>query len=87
MKYSELVFCVGAKAVCKAIEAGATHLAVDYDGSVYAFKKSPTNIGSTDAIGWLRSTALGAKAVGFVGSTNLTHGNWRELVIEIPGLQ
>lgn len=87
MNYSELVLCIGAKAVRKAIEGGATHFSVDYDGSVYAFKMRPTNSGSTDSIGWLRSTNLGAKTVGFVGSTNLTHENWRELVIEIPGLQ
>lgn len=76
-----------------AIQGGATHIAIDGNGDVFAFKMRPRhclpdNDDAKDYLGeWLRgSERYGhiARTVCFLGNTGREHKNWRELCFQIP---
>ena len=76
-----------------AIQGGATHIAIDGNGDVFAFKmrprpRLPDDDDANDYLGeWLRgSEQYGhiARTVCFLGNTSLEHRNWRELCFQIP---
>lgn len=76
-----------------AIQGGATHIAIDGNGDVFAFKMSPRHClpdddDAKDYLGeWLRgSEQYGhiARTVCFLGNTGREHRNWRELCFQIP---
>lgn len=76
-----------------AIQGGATHIAIDGNGDVFAFKmrprhRLPKDDGANDYLGeWLRgSEQYGhiARTVCFLGNTGREHRNWRELCFQIP---
>ncbi|AXN53836.1 hypothetical protein HOU82_gp01 [Klebsiella phage TSK1] len=76
-----------------AIQGGATHIAIDGNGDVFAFKMRPRpclpdDDDANDYLGeWLRgSEQYGhiARTVCFLGNTGLEHRNWRELCFQIP---
>ena len=76
-----------------AIQGGATHIAIDGNGDVFAFKMRPRhclpdNDDAKDYLGeWLRgSERYGhiARTVCFLGNTGREHRNWRELCFQIP---
>lgn len=76
-----------------AIQGGATHIAIDGNGDVFAFKMRPRHClpdddDAKDYLGeWLRgSEQYGhiARTVCFLGSTGREHRNWRELCFQIP---
>ena len=75
-----------------AIQGGATHIAIDGNGDVFAFKMRPRpympdDDDANDYLGeWLRgSEQYGdiARAVCFLGNTGREHTNWRELCFQI----
>ncbi|UNA05239.1 hypothetical protein [Klebsiella phage vB_KvaS_F2M1D] len=76
-----------------AIQGGATHIAIDGNGDVFAFKMRPRHYlpdddDAKDYLGeWLRgSERYGhiARTVCFLGNTGREHTNWRELCFQIP---
>lgn len=76
-----------------AIQGGATHIAIDGNGDVFAFKMRPRpylpdDDDANDYLGeWLRgSEQYGhiARTVCFLGNTGREHRNWRELCFQIP---
>ena len=76
-----------------AIQGGATHIAIDGNGDVFAFKMRPRHClpkddDENDYLGeWLRgSEQYGhiARTVCFLGNTGREHRNWRELCFQIP---
>lgn len=76
-----------------AIQGGATHIAIDGNGDVFAFKMRPRHYlpkddDANDYLGeWLRgSEQYGhiARTVCFLGNTGREHTNWRELCYRIP---
>lgn len=76
-----------------AIQGGATHIAIDGNGDVFAFKMRPRpylpdDYDASDYLGeWLRgSEQYGhiARTVCFLGNTGREHRNWRELCFQIP---
>lgn len=76
-----------------AIQGGATHIAIDGNGDVFAFKMRPRHFlpkddDAKDYLGeWLRgSEQYGhiARTVCFLGNTGREHRNWRELCFQIP---
>lgn len=76
-----------------AIQGGATHIAIDGNGDVFAFKMRPRHClpdgdDAKDYMGeWLRgSERYGhiARTVCFLGNTGREHTNWRELCYRIP---
>lgn len=76
-----------------AIQGGATHIAIDGNGDVFAFKMRPRHClpkddDAKDCLGeWLRgSEQYGhiARTVCFLGNTGREHRNWRELCFQIP---
>ncbi|WDQ26543.1 hypothetical protein phiKPNHS32_00003 [Klebsiella phage phi_KPN_HS3] len=76
-----------------AIQGGATHIAIDGNGDVFAFKMRPRHClpkddDAKDYLGeWLRgSEQYGhiARTVCFLGNTGREHTNWRELCYQIP---
>ena len=76
-----------------AIQGGATHIAIDGNGDVFAFKMRPRHYlpkddDAKDYLGeWLRgSEQYGhiARTVCFLGNTGREHSNWRELCFQIP---
>lgn len=76
-----------------AIQGGATHIAIDGNGDVFAFKMRPRpylpdDDDASDYLGeWLRgSEQYGhiARTVCFLGNTGREHRNWRELCFQIP---
>lgn len=76
-----------------AIQVGATHIAIDGNGDVFAFKMRPRHClpkddDAKDYLGeWLRgSEQYGhiARTVCFLGNTGREHRNWRELCFQIP---
>lgn len=76
-----------------AIQGGATHIAIDGNGDVFAFKMRPRHClpdddDASDYLGeWLRgSEQYGhiARTVCFLGNTGREHRNWRELCFQIP---
>lgn len=76
-----------------AIQGGATHIAIDGNGDVFAFKMRPRHClpkddDAKDYLGeWLRgSEQYGhiARTVCFLGNTGREHRNWRELCFQIP---
>jgi len=76
-----------------AIQGGATHIAIDGNGDVFAFKMRPRHClpkddDAKDYLGeWLRgSEQYGhiARTVFFLGNTGREHRNWRELCFQIP---
>lgn len=76
-----------------AIQGGATHIAIDGNGDVLAFKMRPRHClpddgDANDYLGeWLRgSEQYGhiARTVCFLGNTGREHRNWRELCFQIP---
>lgn len=76
-----------------AIQGGATHIAIDGNGDVFAFKMRPRHClpkddDAKDYLGeWLRgSEQYGhiARTVCFLGNTGREHRNWRELCFHIP---
>lgn len=76
-----------------AIQGGATHIAIDGNGDVFAFKMRPRHYlpkdgDAKDYLGeWLRgSERYGhiARTVCFLGNTGREHTNWRELCYRIP---
>lgn len=76
-----------------AIQGGATHIAIDGNGDVFAFKMRPRHClpkddDAKDYLGeWLRgSEQYGhiARTVCFLGNTGREHRNWRELCFKIP---
>lgn len=76
-----------------AIQGGATHIAIDGNGDVFAFKMRPRHClpdddDANDYLGeWLRgSEQYGhiARTVCFLGNTGREHTNWRELCYLIP---
>ncbi|QYC51471.1 hypothetical protein KpP1_062 [Klebsiella phage P1] len=76
-----------------AIQGGATHIAIDGNGDVFAFKMRPRHClpkddDAKDFLGeWLRgSEQYGhfARTVCFLGNTGREHRNWRELCFQIP---
>ena len=76
-----------------AIHGGATHIAIDGNGDVFAFKMRPRHClpdddDAKDYLGeWLRgSERYGhiARTVCFLGNTGREHTNWRELCYRIP---
>lgn len=76
-----------------AINGGATHIAIDGNGDVFAFKMRPRHClpkddDAKDYLGeWLRgSEQYGhiARTVCFLGNTGREHRNWRELCFQIP---
>lgn len=76
-----------------AIHGGATHIAIDGNGDVFAFKMRPRpylpdDDDASDYLGeWLRgSEQYGhiARTVCFLGNTGREHRNWRELCFQIP---
>lgn len=75
-----------------AIQGGATHIAIDGNGDVFAFKMRPRHClpkddDAKDYLGeWLRgSEQYGhiARTVCFLGNTGREHRNWRELCFQI----
>lgn len=76
-----------------AIQGGATHIAIDGNGDVFAFKMRPRHClpkddDAKDYLGeWLRgSEQYGhiARTVCLLGNTGREHRNWRELCFQIP---
>ncbi len=76
-----------------AIRGGATHIAIDGNGDVFAFKMRPRHYppkddDANDYLGeWLRgSEQYGhvARTVCFLGNTGREHRNWRDLCFQIP---
>lgn len=76
-----------------AIQGGATHIAIDGNGDVFAFKMRPRHClpdddDANDYLGeWLSgSEQYGhiARIVCFLGNTGREHRNWRELCFQIP---
>lgn len=76
-----------------AIHGGATHIAIDGNGDVFAFKMRPRHClpdddDANDYLGeWLcGSERYGhiARTVCFLGNTGREHTNWRELCYRIP---
>lgn len=76
-----------------AIQGGATHIAIDGNGDVFAFKmrprhRLPKDDDANDYLGgWLRgSEQYGhiTQTVCFLGNTGREHSNWRELCFQIP---
>ncbi|WP_459605055.1 hypothetical protein, partial [Enterobacter hormaechei] len=76
-----------------AIQGGATHIAIDGNGDVFAFKMRPRHClpdddDANDYLGeWLRgSEQCGhiARTVCFLGNTGREHRNWQELCFQIP---
>lgn len=76
-----------------AIQGGATHIAIDGNGDVFAFKMRPRHYlpkdgDAKDYLGeWFRgSERYGhiARTVCFLGNTGREHTNWRELCYQIP---
>ena len=76
-----------------AIHGGATHIAIDGNGDVFAFKMRPRHClpkddDAKDYLGeWLRgSEQYGhiTRTVCFLGNTGREHRNWRELCFQIP---
>lgn len=76
-----------------AIQGGATHIAIDGNGDVFAFKMRPRQClpddgDANDYLGeWLRgSEQYGhiARTGCFLGNTGREHRNWRELCFQIP---
>ncbi len=76
-----------------AIQGGATHIAIDGNGDVFAFKMRPRHClpkddDAKDYLGeWLRgSEQYGhiARTVCFLGNTGREHRNWLELCFQIP---
>ncbi|QPX75237.1 hypothetical protein [Klebsiella phage P528] len=76
-----------------AIQGGATHIAIDGNGDVFAFKMRPRHClpkddDAKDYLGeWRRgSEQYGhiARTVCFLGNTGREHRNWRELCFQIP---
>lgn len=76
-----------------AIQGGATHIAIDGSGDVFAFKMRPRHClpddgDANDYLGeWLHgSEQYGhiARTVCFLGNTGREHRNWRELCFQIP---
>ena len=76
-----------------AIQGGATHIAIDGNGDVFAFKMRPRHClpkddDAKDYLGeWLRgSEQYGhiARTVCFLGNTGREHRNWWELCFQIP---
>lgn len=76
-----------------AIQGGATHIAIDGNGDVFAFKMRPRHClpddgDANDYLGeWLRwSEQYGhiARTVCYLGNTGREHRNWRELCFQIP---
>ena len=76
-----------------AIQGGATHIAIDGNGDVFAFKMRPRHCLPDDGYSenylgeWLRgSERYGhiARTVCFLGNTGREHRNWRELCFQIP---
>lgn len=75
-----------------AINGGATHIAIDGNGDVFAFKMRPRHYlpkddDAKDYLGeWIRgSERYGhiARTVCFLGNTGREHRNWRELCFQI----
>lgn len=75
------------------IQGGVTHIAIDGNGDVFAFKMRPRpylpkDDDAKDCLGeWLRdSEQYGhiARTVCFLGNTGREHRNWRELCFQIP---
>lgn len=77
-----------------AIEGGATHVAVDGNGDVFAYRKPPRmcepdeDETSDDYLGeWLRNSidfGHDSRTVCYLGNTGEDQPNWRELSYEIP---
>lgn len=76
-----------------AIQGGATHIAIDGNGDVFAFKMRPRHYmpkdnDANDYLGeWLRGSERHghiARTVCFLGNTGREHTNWRELCYRIP---
>lgn len=76
-----------------AIQGGATHIAIDGNGDVFAFKMRPRHClpkddDAKDYLGeWLRGSEQHghiARTVCFLGNTGREHHNWRELCFQIP---
>lgn len=76
-----------------AIQGGATHIAIDGNGDVFAFKMRPRpclpdDDDANDYLGeWLRGSEQHghiARTVCFLGNTGREHRNWRELCFQIP---
>lgn len=76
-----------------ATQGGATHIAIDGNGDVFAFKMRPRHClpkddDAKDYLGeWLcGSEQYGhiARTVCFLGNTGREHRNWRELCFQIP---
>lgn len=76
-----------------AIQGGATHIAIDGNGDVFAFKMRPRHCppkddDAKDYLGeWIRgSEQYGhiARTVCLLGNTGREHSNWRELCFQIP---
>lgn len=75
-----------------AIQGGATHIAIDGNGDVFAFKMRPRHCLPDDGYSneylgeWLRgSEQYGhiARTVCFLGNTGREHRNWQELCFQI----
>lgn len=66
---------------------GATHLAVDFDGAIYAYKGEPrqikTSIGD-DFKEWLPGRADGCATLLYCGSFGVEQINWRKRVYILP---
>lgn len=76
-----------------AIQGGATHIAIDSNGDVFAFKMRPRHClpkddDAKDYLGeWLRGSEQYGhieRTVCFLGNTGREHRNWRELCFQIP---
>lgn len=76
-----------------AIQGGATHIAIDGNGDVFAFKmrprhRLPKDDDANDYLGeWLRGSEQHGhitRTVCFLGNTGREHRNWRELCFQIP---
>lgn len=76
-----------------AIQGGATHIAIDGNGDVFAFKMRPRHYlpkddDAKDYLGeWLRGSEQYshiARTVCFLGNTGREHTNWRELCYRLP---
>ncbi|QEG07113.1 hypothetical protein H1O05_gp08 [Klebsiella phage Sweeny] len=76
-----------------AIQGGATHIAIDGNGDVFAFKMRPRHYlpKDDDANDYLGECLRGseqyghiARTVCFMGNTGREHTNWRELCYRIP---
>ena len=78
----EIICNYGLRAKRELLTCGATHVAIDSNGAIFAFKGMPRDDDS-EGQEWLPGYNKGDKTVLFCGSTDCPT-NWKECVWQLP---